>query len=182
MIPILAMNTPRRSIGSSFELVTFVMTRHRPDLIVPIRDRRQRKRYLTLKNAGYAAIAAGVIFVGISIRSEMRGTTPANYGRLVAKEMPHVEQKPLEVVTEAPIVDQEQTHADPMLIHANARGQLLQAQIPTPAPAVVAVPPRVAAAMATGETDVVIVGGPEGVKIVQRERRRPTLTGGFGRQ
>ena len=36
--------------------------------------------------------------------------------------------------------------------------------------------------MATGETDVVIVGGPEGVKIVQRERRQPTLTGGFGRQ
>jgi hypothetical protein len=158
------------------------MTRHRSDLIVPIRDRRQRKRYLTLKNAGYAAIAAAVLFVGISIRSEMRGTSPASYGRLVAKEMPRVEQKPLEVVTEAPTVDQEQTHADPMLIHSAARAQMLQAQNPIPAPVVVDMPPRAAAAIATGDTDVVIVGGPEGVKIVQRERRKPTLTGGFGRQ
>src|SRR5688572_3422600 len=156
------------------------MRRHRPDLIVPIHDRRQRKRYLTLKNFAIAVVAAGVLFVGISIRSEMRGTGPANYGRLVAREMPQVvEQKPVEVVAEAPTVDQEQTHADPMLVQAAAREQWLQAQTTTP---VVDVPPRAAAAMATGETDVVIVGGPEGVKIVQRERRKPTLSGGFGRQ
>ncbi len=155
------------------------MRRHRPDLIVPIHDRRQRKRYLTLKNFAIAVVAAGVLFVGISIRSEMRGTGPANYGRLVAKEMPHVvEQKPVEVVAEAPTVDPEQTHADPMLVQAAAREQWLQAQTTTP----VVVPPRAAAAMATGETDVVIVGGPEGVKIVQRERRKATLTGGFGRR
>jgi len=158
------------------------MRRHRPDLIVPIHDRRQRKRYLTLKNFAIAVVAAGVLFVGISIRSEMRGAGPANYGRLVAKEMPHVvEQKPVEVVAEAPTVDQEQTHADPMLVQAAAREQWLQAQQPT-TPVVVDVPHRAAAAMATGETDVVIVGGPEGVKIVQRERRKPTLSGGFGRQ
>lgn len=154
------------------------MLRSRPDLIVPIRDRRQRRRYLTLKNFGYAVLAAGVVFVGISIRSEMRGTGPANYGRLVAREIPPVEQKkPVEVVTETPTVDQDQTHADPMLVQ---REQWLEARTTTPA--VVDVPPRAAASMASGETDVVIVGGPEGVKIVQRERRRPTLTGGFGRQ
>lgn len=157
------------------------MRRHRPDLIVPIRDRRQRKRYLTLKNFAIAAVAAGVLFVGISIRSEMRGTGPANYGRLVEREMPQVEQRrPVEVVAEAPTVDQEQTHADPMLVQAAAREQWLRDQ--STAPVVVDVPPRAAAAMATGATDVVIVGGPEGVKIVQRERRKPTLTGGFGRQ
>ena len=157
------------------------MRRHRPDLIVPIRDRRQRKRYLTLKNFAIAAVAAGVLFVGISIRSEMRGTGPAHYGRLVEREMPQVEQRrPVEVVAEAPTVDQEQTHADPMLVQAAARGQWLRDQSTTPV--VVDVPPRAAAAMATGATDVVIVGGPEGVKIVQRERRKPTLTGGFGRQ
>lgn len=157
------------------------MRRHRPDLIVPIRDRRQRKRYLTLKNFAIAAVAAGVLFVGISIRSEMRGTGPANYGRLVEREMPQVEQRrPVEVVAEAPTVDQEQTHADPMLVQAAAREQWLRDQSTTPV--VVDVPPRAAAAMATGATDVVIVGGPEGVKIVQRERRKPTLTGGFGRQ
>jgi hypothetical protein len=37
------------------------------------------------------------------------------------------------------------------------------------------VPPRV------GDTDVVIVGGPEGVQVVRRERRKPVLSGGFGR-
>lgn len=155
--------------------------RRRPDLIVPIHDRRQRRRYLTLKNFGWATLAAGVLFVGISIYSEMRSTGPTNYGRLVAKEMPHVEQKPVEVVTETPTVDQEQTHADPMLVQAAAREQWLRSQQVT-TPAATDVPPRAAAAMATGDTDVVIVGGPEGVKIVQRERRRPTLTGGFGRQ
>lgn len=157
------------------------MLRHRPDLIVPIRDRRQRKRYLTLKNFGYALIAAAVLFLAITIRSEMRGTGTTSYGRLVERGMPKVEQKPHEVISEAPIVDQEQTHADPMLTQAAARERYLQAQT-TAAPVVVAVPPRAAAAITTGETDVVIVGGPEGVKVVQRERRKPTLTGGFGKQ
>ena len=99
------------------------MRRNRPDLIVPIHDRRQRRRYLTLKNFGWTTLAAGVLFVGISIYSEMRSTGPTNYGRLVAKEMPHVEQRPVEVVTETPTVDQEQTHADPMLVQAAAREQ-----------------------------------------------------------
>ncbi|HYC61015.1 MAG TPA: hypothetical protein VEK79_15740 [Thermoanaerobaculia bacterium] len=150
----------------------------KPDLIVPIRDRRQRKRYLTLKNFGYASIAAAVLFIGITIRSEMRGLGPSNYGRLVERELPQVEQKPLEVVEEKPIVDNEQTHADPFLTEAAAREQWLRAQAqPLPVP----MPPRIAAAVATGETDVAIVGGPEGVKVVQRERRKPVLSGGFGR-
>lgn len=168
------------SFGSLFAITALVMRRHRPDLIVPIHDRRQRRRYLTLKNFGYAMIAAAVLFLGITIRSEMRGTGPTVYGRLVEREMPKkVNQKPLEVVRETPIVDQEQTHADPMLLEPMAREQWLREQ---QQPAPVEVPQRAAAAMATGETDVVIVGGPEGVKIVQRERRKPTLTGGFGRQ
>ena len=157
--------------------------RQRPDLIVPIHDRRQRRRYVTLKNFGWATLAGGVIFVGISIYSEMRTTGPANYGRLVQREISAVvEQKPVEVVTETPSVDQEQTHADPMLVQAAAREQWLRAQETAPGvvPAVVDIPPRAAAAMATGETDVVIVGGPEGVKIVQRERRKP-LSARFGR-
>jgi hypothetical protein len=156
------------------------MLRRRPDLIVPIRDRRQRKRYLTLKNFCYASIAAIVLFLGITIRSEMRGTGPANYGRLVAREMPKVEQKPVEVVREAMTVDSEATHADPMLTAPMRREQWLHAQSET-SHVVVATPTRANAAMATGETDVVIVGGPEGVQIVQRERRRPQLRGGFGR-
>jgi hypothetical protein len=150
------------------------------DLIVPIRDRRQRKRYVTLKNFGIAAIVAALLFIGITIRSEMRGTGAANYGGIVEREMPQVEQKPVEVVREAQVVDTEQTHADPLLIRPAAREQWLHADTPDPAP--VAIPHRAATAMATGETDVVVVGGPEGVKVVQKERRRPVLSGGFGRQ
>src|ERR1041384_7907759 len=64
--------------GSSFA-VGIVMNRHRPDLIVPIKDRRQRKRYLTLKNFGWFMLAAVVIFIGITIRSEMRGRSSGDY-------------------------------------------------------------------------------------------------------
>jgi hypothetical protein len=157
------------------------MWRHKPDLIVPIRDRRQHKRYLTLKNFGYALIAAIVLFIGITISSEMRGNGPANYGRLVDRELPQVvEQKPVEVVNETPAIDNEQTHADPMLTAPMAREQWLHAQTPAPVP--VNVPSRVEAAVSSGETGVAVVGGPEGVKIVQKERRRPTLSGGFGRE
>lgn len=166
------------SLGSLFEVTALVMRRHRPDLIVPIHDRRQRRRYLTLKNFGFALIAAVVLFLGITIRSEMRGTGTTNYGRLVERGIPQVEQKPIDVVSEAPTVEQEQTHADPTLIASMAREQLLRAQPVTP---VVVLPPRAAAALAAGEIDTVVVGGPEGVKIVQTERRRPVLTGGFGR-
>jgi len=158
--------------------------RGKPDLIVPIRDRRQSKRYLTLRNLGYALIGAVVIFIGITIRNEMRGAGPTTYGRLVERELPQAEHKsnqPLEVVREAPTVAAEQTHADPTLTEPMIREQWLRDQTAT-APAVVDVPHRAAAALATGETDVAIVGGPEGVKIVQRERRKPTLSGGFGRK
>ena len=156
------------------------MRHQRTDLIVPIRDRRQGKRYLTLKNFGYAVLPGFVIFIGITIRSEMRATGPANYGRLIERELPKVEQAPpMEIVRETPTDDTEQTHADPMLIEPMAREQWLHDQA---AVAPVEVPQRAAASMATGNTDVVIVGGPEGVKIVQRERRNPTLPGGSARQ
>jgi hypothetical protein len=159
------------------------MRRRHPDLIVPIRDRRQRKRYLTLKNFGIAMGVFVVLFIAITIRSEMRGNGPSNYGRLVERELPPVahEQKPVEVVRETPTVDVEQTHADPMLTAPMAREQWLHAQTETAA-VPVPIAPRVAASVVSGETEVAIVGGPEGVQIVQKERRRPTLSGGFGRK
>lgn len=155
----------------------------RPDLIVPIRDRRQRKRIVTVRNFGIATIAFLVLFAAITIRSEMRGSRgTANYGRLVERELPKVEHKPVEIVSEAvPVIDSEQTHADPMLTAPMAREQFLREQV-APAPAAVQVPQPTQASLATGETDVAIVGGPEGVKVMQTERRRPVLSGGFGRQ
>ncbi len=154
--------------------------KRRPDLIVPIRDRRQRKRYLTIRNFGYSLIAALVLFLGITIRSEMRGAGPSSYGRLLERELPQVEQKPVEVVREAPTVATEQTHADPTLIEPMTREQWLRADT-TMTPVSVDFSQRAVAAVATGRTEVAIVGGPEGVQIVQRERRKPVLSGGFGR-
>ena len=149
------------------------------DLIVPIRDRRQRKRYLTLKNFAWACGIAFVLFVVISIRSEMRGTAPEYYGRLYERELPQVEQqRPVEVVREAAPVP-EHTHADPTLTEAYAREQWLResnaaAAVPT---TTVTVQPRVASA----DSKVAIVGGTDGVAIVKIDRRKPVLAGGFGR-
>lgn len=151
----------------------------RPDLIVPIRDRRQRKRYLTLKNFAWAAGVAFALFVVISIRSELRGTGPEFYGRLYENELPKaIEQQPVEVVREAAPVP-EHTHADPMLSEAYAREQWLRADTTaTAAPTTtVAVQPRAVNA----DSKVAIVGGTDGVAIVQLERRKPVLAGGFGR-
>jgi hypothetical protein len=151
----------------------------KPDLIVPIRDRRRRKRYLTLKNFAWATGIAFALFVVISIRSEMRGTGPGYYGRLYERELPQVEQKPVEVVREAALPVSEATHADPMLTESYAREQWLHdtntaEALPT---TTVSIQPR-----ATGsESHVAIVGGTDGVAIVQQTRRRPVLSGGFGR-
>lgn len=159
-----------------------MLRKRRPDLIVPIRDRRQHKRYLTLRNFGYSVIALLVLFLGITIRSEMRGVGPARYGRLLERELPQVEQKkPVEVVREAPAVATEQTHADPTVIEPMAREQWLRADS-TAGPVRIDFSQRAAAAVATGQTEVAIVGGPEGVHIVHRERRKPALSGGFGRR
>jgi len=160
----------------------------RPDLIVPVRDRRQRKRYLTLKNFGWAMLVFGVLIVGVNIASELRGTR-ADYGRLFQREIPDpiVQKKaPVEVVTEeqpAPVPDQ--THADPMLLQPQAREQWLHDTPLAPAAAIQPIPieaERAEAAVASGETRVAIVGGTEGVTVVKNERRKPVLSGGFGRR
>ncbi|HYI13664.1 MAG TPA: hypothetical protein VEK57_31780 [Thermoanaerobaculia bacterium] len=157
--------------------------RRKPDLIVPIRDRRQRKRYLTLKNFGIAVAGLAVLFIGVTIRSELRGPDgSSSYGRLLQRELPVVEQKPLEVVQEAPPAVGDETHADPMLVAPMVRGQWLHADTTTDGGLTNVQPmPRAEASVASGETKVAIVGGPGGVNIVKQERRKPVLAGGFGR-
>ena len=150
----------------------------RPDLIVPVRDRRRRKRILTLKNFGIFVAVLTIAFVAISIRSEMRSLRPGDYGRLFGREVPPpVEPKPLEVVHEAPSPVDDSTHADPTLVEPMARSQWLVDDTAT----TTMTPVVVNAAAVRGEGDVTIVGGSEGVTVVQRERRRPVLSGGFGR-
>lgn len=159
--------------------------RRRPDLIVPIHDRRKSKRILTIKNFAIALGAFLVIFAGISIRSELRGTG-GDYGRLMQRELPNpMVPKPVEVVTEATTTPvPELTHADPMLTAPMAREQWLHGDpnaLTTTTATTAEVMPRAEASVATGETRVAIVGGIEGVTVVKRERRAPTLGGGFGR-
>ena len=150
----------------------------RPDLIVPIRDRRKRRRILTLKNFGIVVLVGMVAFVAISIRSEMRSLQPGDYGRLFGREVPPpVEPKPMEVVQEeAPQPVSDQTHADPMLVEPMKRSQWLVDDTATST-----VTPVVTTAAMRGDGDVAIVGGAEGVTVVRREKRRPVLSGGFGR-
>jgi hypothetical protein len=150
----------------------------RPDLIVPVRDRRRRKRILTLKNFGIVMAVLLIAFVAISIRSEMRGLKPGDYGRLFGREVPPIEPKPMEVVREEPPSVADQTQADPTLVEPMARSQWLVDDATT---ATTAVTPVVTAASVRGESDLAIVGGSEGVTVVRTERRKPVLSGGFGR-
>ena len=159
------------------------MHRRKPDLIVPVRDRRQHKRYLTLRNAYFAFVAVLVLFAGITIRSEMEPRHRDTFGDLLQRQLPAVDTKPVEVVHEAAPAVTDQTVADPMLVAPAAREQWLQDGTATttlvnePVAA-----PIVAANIRPGrESRIAIVGGPEGVSVVEQPRRRPTLKGGFGR-
>ena len=152
--------------------------RRRPDLIVPIRDRRKHKRILTLTNFGIFVAVLVIAFLAVSIRSEMRSLTPGDYGRLFRREVPPppVPAKPMEVVREEPPPVQDVTHADPMLVEPMQRAQWL-----TDDTATTTVAPMMSSASMGGESEVVVVGGAEGVTIVRREKRKPVLSGGFGR-
>ena len=139
----------------------------RRDLIVPIRDRRQRKRYLTLKNFGIFVGVVLVAFIAISTYSEMRSIPTGNYGRLFRRTVPPPPPpKPMEVVSEAPVTD----HTEAVLVDTTARQQWIEDDL---APMTIA-PVR-------GDQDVAIVGGSDGVTVARRARRRPELSGGFGR-
>ncbi|MDQ6799381.1 MAG: hypothetical protein M3041_00925, partial [Acidobacteriota bacterium] len=81
----------------------------RPHLIVPIRDRRTRKRFLTLKNFGYAAIAIVVVFAALTIQSDLRHTKGDGYGRLLGKQVsgqPEVVPQKVDIIREAPVPEE----------------------------------------------------------------------------
>jgi hypothetical protein len=157
----------------------------RPDLVVPIRDRRGRKRVLTLKNFGYAAIALVVIFVALTIQSSLRHSKGDGYGRLFGTQVsgqPDVVPQKVDIVREAPVP--EETSADPLLIAPAAREQYLgvnSSNMPQPQPVVSSsVMPSQPVQTQTGA--VSIVGGPEGVSVTKQAPQRPTLSGGIFRQ
>ena len=156
----------------------------RPDLIIPIRDRRQRRRILTLKNFYKAAIVAIVLFAGLTIYFDIRHPrSNGDYGRLFGKQVsgqvPQVTKPPVDVVKEAPVPDQ--TAADPLLVAAQAREQYLGNPTLTPVPVVantMTMPPAT-----TSDGTAVVVGGPNGVTIVKgKTNTKPTLQGGIFKQ
>jgi hypothetical protein len=162
--------------------------KQRPQLVVPIRDRRERKRYLTTKNVLGVSIAIVAIFATVTIRSEMRKGDKENYGRLFGKQVSGQTElaKPVyDVVKEVPVNDQ--TASDPMLVASGAREQILIDQTTTNPTTTTVADPAVSIAATTpiGITPgagVAITGGPEGVTITQGQTKRPTLAGGIFKQ
>ncbi|HEX6160274.1 MAG TPA: hypothetical protein VF111_08925 [Thermoanaerobaculia bacterium] len=162
------------------------MKRRRPDLIVPIRDRRQHKRYLTLKNARNVTLVLVAAFLIVTIHGEMRGLKPGEHGRLFHKELPEAPKaKPVEIVREqapAPVPDADS--ADPTLIEPMARAQWLDDDFynaqPEPTQAATITAPTVQARV-QGDARIAIVGGAEGIAVVKESHRKPVLSGGFGR-
>src|SRR4051794_32634529 len=140
----------------------------KPLLIVPIRDRRQRRRILTIKNCAITMLSFAVIFASISIYNEARRAPAGEYGRLFRSQVPSTNtaiSRKVDVIEEGPVDDQRA--ADPMLVAPAAREQLLLANTnvpaPTPAPRPVATPPAPANVSGHGTT---IVGDGNGVAVV----------------
>jgi hypothetical protein len=96
-----------------------------------IQDRRRRKRILTLKNSGRAALVLLVLFIAASLFSELRNPEPGEHGRLYNRRTVETDVKPekVEVVVEEK-VEQDLVGADPMLMTAAAREQYLGVDSP----------------------------------------------------
>ncbi len=163
-----------------------------PLLIVPIRDRRQGRRILTIRNCAISMLSIAVVFASISIYNEKRRGGAGEYGRLFGSQVPAANDgvaRKTDVVSEGPVSDQ--AAPDPMLVAPAAREQLLvantktnttQATTTTIAP-VTAPTPQVFASAAHGTT---IVGDADGVKIVKAPStttaQQPVLSGGIFKQ
>jgi len=151
--------------------------RSRPDLVVPIRDRRKHRRILTLKNFRKVALGVAIFFLGVTIQSDLRHSNSSDYGRLFGKQVSGqtaVAAKKVDVVRETPVPDQ--TAVDPLLLSAAVREQYLGVNAE---PAL----SRFAPAGEPAPLGVATVNGPNGVTIVRGEaQKRPTLSGGIFRQ
>lgn len=164
------------------------MKRRRPDLIVPIRDRRQHKRYLTLKNFRNVTIVLVAAFLIVTIHGEMAGLKPGEHGRLYHKELPEAPKaQPVEIVREETPHVPDADSADPTLLEPMSRAQWLddefhnaEAQTATTTEAAAITAPVMQAGV-EGDARIAIVGGAEGIAVVKESRRRPVLRGGFGR-
>lgn len=153
------------------------------ELGVPVIERRRRKRIMTLRNFGFFILAVLVIIAGFNIRSEMRDSTGEEYGRLYGREIKKNPEITPEVVAERPVAPvDESVSADPFALDSARREQYLGSPTLEPVPLVDVNTASIAPPPQSGDS-VRIVGGPEGVALVQKDTRRPpALGGGFGRR
>jgi hypothetical protein len=158
----------------------------KPLLIVPIRDRRQHRRILTIRNCAITMLSAAAIFAAISIYNEARRSPVGEYGRLFGSQVPATNtaiSRKVDVIKEGPIDDQRA--ADPMLVAPAAREQLLLANtnVPVaPPPAPVISPSAIGNVSGHGTT---IVGDGNGVAVVRPSTTtaaKPVLSGGIFKQ
>ena len=100
----------------------------KPLYIVPIRDRRQRRRILTIRNCAITMLSVAIVLASISIYSARGQKTADDYGRLFGKQTAtpnHDLKRNVSVVEEGSVADQ--ASADPMLVAPAVRGQILMA-------------------------------------------------------
>jgi hypothetical protein len=165
-----------------------MLTRPRkPLLIVPIRDRRQRRRILTIRNCAVSMLSVASLFAAISIYNEARRGPAGEYGRLFGKQVAVPNEgiaRKTDVIKEGPVADQ--SAPDPMLVAPAAREQILMANTNVAAPVVVATvapPPSTSEVRGHGTT---IVGDGNGVTVVKAPAtstaRQPVLSGGIFKQ
>lgn len=147
-------------------------------------ERRKHPRILTLKNFRNAMLALVAIFAVLTIRAHLRGPKAEDgFGRLYANQVPAAQvTKSADPIQSGQIDDA--TAADPMLVGAQARAQILTGE--SDPQRVISTEPsaEVRAPLLNKETagKLVVVGGPEGVKIVRTDVAQPELGGGFGKQ
>jgi hypothetical protein len=161
-----------------------------PLLIVPIRDRRQRRRILTIKNCAVTMLSLAVVFATISIYSASRRGKAADYGRLFGTQVGAPNRgvsRNLEVVHEGTVADQ--SASDPMLIAPAGREQLLMAksnvdQTPALTSQVTPAPITIVPASAKAH-ETTIVGDGNGIVVAKpasTTTAHPVLSGGIFKQ
>lgn len=143
--------------------------------LLPPRDRRRRKRVLTLRNARFFALALIGLFVLVSLFFEFRPMRPGQFGRLYERRTRDAAvnaRKPYPVIQETNISDQ--IGADPLLLEAARRQQYLGV---TPAD----IAAMREAAQPTAHSPEVIPGGtPLLQQNTSQEKARIEITGGPG--
>jgi hypothetical protein len=162
----------------------------KPLLIVPIKDRRERRRILTIKNCAMTMLGIAVVFASISIYSGSRRGTAGDYGRLFGTQVgaPNHVSSNVAIVQEGAVTDQ--SAPDPMLVAPAGRERLLMAgsnvdQTPLPVP--VTATRNVVAPVDMSKTHgTTIVGDSNGVAVAHAPASStappPPLSGGIFKQ